>query len=137
MFKVFTWLPTMATSPLCQHWYPLDVPSPPLVSTLTLYCTVQHRQHSWKWSSSVLAREWIQTVLTASKRLLCTWCQNSFQEVSLITSSFSFPIFVPSGPSLKVAQELLQAGANLNARTCWGDTAAHYAARHGPVCVLR
>ena len=42
-----------------------------------------------------------------------------------------------SGTSLEVAEELLQSGANLNARTWCGDTAAHYAARNGTVCVLR
>ena len=25
----------------------------------------------------------------------------------------------------------------LNARTAWGDSASHYAARHGTVCMLR
>ena len=51
-------------------------------------------------------------------------------------SQHHISIFI-TGPSAKVAQELLQGGANLNARNIWGDTAAHYAARHGPVCVLR
>ena len=42
-----------------------------------------------------------------------------------------------TGHSRKVAEELLQGGANLNARTSYGDTAAHYAARHGTVCTLK
>ena len=32
---------------------------------------------------------------------------------------------------------LLDAGANLNARTIWGDTAAHYAALEGTFEVLQ
>jgi len=38
---------------------------------------------------------------------------------------------------VEVAKFLLDQGASLSARTEWGDTAAHYAARHGAVCMLK
>ena len=41
------------------------------------------------------------------------------------------------GITAAVASELLKGGANLNARTKTGDTAAHYAARHGTICALK
>ena len=45
--------------------------------------------------------------------------------------------FFQRGTSVRVAQLLVEQGASVHARTEWGDTAAHYAARHGTVCMLR
>ena len=42
-----------------------------------------------------------------------------------------------AGSSLEVVKLLLKSGADLNARNSWGDTAAHYAARHGTIFVFR
>ena len=39
--------------------------------------------------------------------------------------------------NVDVIELLLQNGANLNTRTVWGDTAVHYAARHGTFDVLQ
>ena len=45
--------------------------------------------------------------------------------------------FFQGGASVRVARLLVDQGASLHTRTEWGDTAAHYAARHGTVCMLR
>ena len=39
--------------------------------------------------------------------------------------------------NIDVIELLLDSGAELNARTVWGDTAAHYAARYGTFDVLQ
>ena len=60
-------------------------------------------------------------------------CKNCRQETPLHLVSACFA----RGLSRQVAELLLEAGASLDARTSTGDTAAHYAARAGPVCLLR
>ena len=46
-------------------------------------------------------------------------------------------LFVENNHNVDVIELLLDGGAELNARTAWGDTAAHYAARWGTFDVLQ
>ncbi len=44
---------------------------------------------------------------------------------------------IENNHNVDVIEVLLDGGAELNARTAWGDTAAHYAARWGTFDVLQ
>ena len=46
-------------------------------------------------------------------------------------------IFSENGFNRAIVLRLLDAGVDINARTDWGDTAAHYAALHGTYEVLK
>ena len=51
--------------------------------------------------------------------------------------TFWFFYFAENNSNIDVVERILSAGADLNARTEWGDTPAHYAAAYSRYEVLR
>ena len=57
----------------------------------------------------------------------------AFKALAFLLTNLVLALFLLTGNATVIVELLLKAGADLNAITAWGDTAAHYAALSGTV----